>query len=75
VGNLTRDEVVDNTTLTGVTNTGISSGRLYWESDLGLFDIEAATAGAAVLKRPAMSCSARSGHSWVREPLEDDQWD
>src|SRR4051812_6272546 len=56
VGNLTRDEVVDNTTLTGVTNTGISSGRLYWESDLGvflywesdlgLFDIKAATAGA-----------------------------
>jgi hypothetical protein len=23
------------------------------------------------LKRPAMSCSAQSGHSWVREPMED----
>src|SRR6266511_652713 len=25
------------------------------------------------LKRPAMSCSAQSGHSWVREPTEDAQ--
>ena len=25
------------------------------------------------LKRPAMSCSAQSGHSWVREPMEDAQ--
>src|SRR5207237_6552468 len=29
VGNLTRDEVLDNITLTWVTNTGVSSGRLY----------------------------------------------
>jgi len=28
-GNLTRDEVLDNITLTWVTNTGVSSGRLY----------------------------------------------
>jgi pimeloyl-ACP methyl ester carboxylesterase len=38
VGNLTRDEVLDNITLTWFTNTGVSSGRLYWENKLGFFD-------------------------------------
>ena len=35
VGNLGRDEILDNITLTWVTNTGLSSGRLYWENNLG----------------------------------------
>jgi pimeloyl-ACP methyl ester carboxylesterase len=48
VGNLTRDEVLDNITLTWVTNTGISSGRLYWENKLGFFDIKGASVPAAV---------------------------
>ena len=48
VGNLTRDEVLDNITMTWVTNTGISSGRLYWENTLGFFDVKGATAPAAV---------------------------
>ena len=43
VGNLTRDEVLDNITLTWLTNTGISSGRLYWENTLGFFDVKGAT--------------------------------
>jgi pimeloyl-ACP methyl ester carboxylesterase len=38
VGNLTRDEVLDNITLTWFTNTGISSARLYHENTLGFFD-------------------------------------
>ena len=29
---LTRDDVLDNVTLTWLTNTGVSSGRLYWEA-------------------------------------------
>jgi hypothetical protein len=29
---LTRDDVLDNITLTWLTNTGISGGRLYWEN-------------------------------------------
>ncbi len=29
---LTRDDVLDNITLTWLTNTGVSSGRLYWEA-------------------------------------------
>ncbi|HEY7629512.1 MAG TPA: alpha/beta fold hydrolase [Thermoleophilaceae bacterium] len=40
VDNLTRDEVLDNVTLTWLTNTGISSGRLYWENKLGFFDVK-----------------------------------
>jgi pimeloyl-ACP methyl ester carboxylesterase len=40
VGDLTRDEVLDNITLTWLTNTGISSGRLYWENELGFFDVK-----------------------------------
>ena len=37
VDNLTRDEVLDNITMTWWTNTGVSSGRLYWETTLGFF--------------------------------------
>jgi pimeloyl-ACP methyl ester carboxylesterase len=48
VGSLTRDEVLDNITLTWVTNTGVSSGRLYWENKLGFFDVKGATVPAAV---------------------------
>jgi pimeloyl-ACP methyl ester carboxylesterase len=48
VGSLTRDEVLDNITLTWVTNTGMSSGRLYWENTLGFFDVKNVTVPAAV---------------------------
>jgi pimeloyl-ACP methyl ester carboxylesterase len=48
VGNLTRDEVLDNITMTWMTNTGISSGRLYWENKLGFFDVKGAKVPAAV---------------------------
>ena len=48
VGSLTRDEVLDNITLTWLTNTGISSGRLYWENTLGFFDVKGVSVPAAV---------------------------
>jgi len=48
VGSLTRDEVLDNITLTWITNTGISSGRLYWENKLGFFDIKGVKVPAGV---------------------------
>jgi pimeloyl-ACP methyl ester carboxylesterase len=35
---LTRDDILDNITHYWLTNTGISSGRLYWENKLGFFD-------------------------------------
>jgi pimeloyl-ACP methyl ester carboxylesterase len=48
VDNLTRDEVLDNITMTWVTNTGVSSGRLYWENKLGFFDVKGVTVPTAV---------------------------
>ncbi len=48
VGSLTRDEVLDNITLTWVTNTGVSSGRLYWENTLDFFAAKGVTVPAAV---------------------------
>ncbi len=37
-GRLTRDDVLDNITLYWLTNTAISSARLYWENKLAFFD-------------------------------------
>jgi pimeloyl-ACP methyl ester carboxylesterase len=48
VGNLTRDEVLDNITLTWLTNTGVSSGRLYAENALGFFDVKGVSVPTAV---------------------------
>ena len=36
-GGLTRDDVLDNVTLTWLTNTAISSARLYWENKFASF--------------------------------------
>jgi pimeloyl-ACP methyl ester carboxylesterase len=35
---LTQDDVLDNVTLAWLTNTGVSSGRLYWENKLQFFE-------------------------------------
>jgi pimeloyl-ACP methyl ester carboxylesterase len=48
VGNLTRDEVLDNITFTWLTNTGVSSARLYWENTVGFFDVKGVSVPAAV---------------------------
>jgi pimeloyl-ACP methyl ester carboxylesterase len=48
VGDLTQDEVLDNITLTWLTNTGVSSGRLYWENKLGFFDVKDVSVPAAL---------------------------
>src|ERR1700685_3597395 len=37
-GDLTLDDILDNITLYWLTNTGISSARLYWENKAGFFD-------------------------------------
>jgi pimeloyl-ACP methyl ester carboxylesterase len=65
VGNLTRDEVLDNVTLTWLTNTGVSSGRLYWESKLGFFDVKGVTVPAAVSVFPRELYQAP--RSWTEE--------
>ncbi len=48
VGDLTRDQVLDNVTLTWFTNTGVSSARLYWENKVGFFDVKDVSIPAAV---------------------------
>jgi pimeloyl-ACP methyl ester carboxylesterase len=39
-GGLSRDDILDNVTHYWLTNSGVSSGRLYWESKLGFFDVK-----------------------------------
>jgi pimeloyl-ACP methyl ester carboxylesterase len=65
VGGLTRDEVLDNITLTWLTNTGISSGRLYWENTLGFFDVKKVSVPVAVSVFPGELFQAP--RSWAEE--------
>src|SRR5882724_4208348 len=48
VGDLTRDEVLDNVTYYWLTNTGVSSGRLYWENTFDFFGVKGVSIPAAV---------------------------
>lgn len=52
VGNLTRDQILDNVTFYWLTNTGVSSGRLYWDNKFGFFDAKNVTVPAAVTVFP-----------------------
>jgi pimeloyl-ACP methyl ester carboxylesterase len=45
---LTRDDVLDNITHFWLTNTGVSSGRLFWENKLPFFDVKNVTLPVAV---------------------------
>ena len=45
---LTRDDILDNVTLYWLTNTAVSSARLYWESKLALLRPKGVTLPAAV---------------------------
>jgi pimeloyl-ACP methyl ester carboxylesterase len=47
-GGITPEDVLDNVTLYWLTNTGISSGRLYWESKLAFFAPKGVTLPVAV---------------------------
>jgi pimeloyl-ACP methyl ester carboxylesterase len=38
MGDVTRDDILDNITLYWLTNTGVSSARLYWENNAGFFE-------------------------------------
>jgi pimeloyl-ACP methyl ester carboxylesterase len=49
---LSRDDVLDNITLFWLTNTGISSARLYWESKLDFFDVKNVSVPVAVSAFP-----------------------
>ncbi len=49
---LTRDDILDNITLYWLTNTAISSARLYWEYKGGFFDVRNVTIPVAVSAFP-----------------------
>lgn len=49
---LTRDDILDNITLYWLTNTGLSSGRLFWESKLPFFAPKGVTIPVAVSAFP-----------------------
>src|SRR5262249_44921405 len=47
-GDLTRDDILDNITLTWLTNTAISSARLYWENKFSFFGVKGVSIPVAV---------------------------
>lgn len=49
---LTRDDILDNVTLYWLTRTGLSSGRLFWESKLAFFAPKGVTIPVAVSAFP-----------------------
>jgi pimeloyl-ACP methyl ester carboxylesterase len=49
---LTRDDILDNITLYWLTNTAVSSARLYWENKLPFFDVKNITIPVAVSAFP-----------------------
>ena len=62
---LTRDDVLDNITHYWLTNTGVSSGRLYWENKLGFFDPKGVSIPVAVSVFPGELYQAP--RSWAEE--------
>jgi pimeloyl-ACP methyl ester carboxylesterase len=45
---LTRDDILDNITITWLTNTALSGARLYWERKVGFFSVKGVSIPAAV---------------------------
>jgi pimeloyl-ACP methyl ester carboxylesterase len=62
-GDLTRNDVLDDITLYWATNTGISSGRLYWENKLNLYAAADVSIPAAVTVFPGENYEAP--RSWA----------
>lgn len=64
-GELTRDEILDDITLYWLTNTGVSSSRLYWEYKGGFFDAKGVTIPVAVTVFPGEQYQAP--RSWTEK--------
>jgi pimeloyl-ACP methyl ester carboxylesterase len=62
---LTRDDVLDNITLYWLTNTAISSARLYWENKYPLFAVKGVSVPVAVSVFPDELYQAP--RSWARQ--------
>ncbi|MGA7431572.1 MAG: epoxide hydrolase family protein [Xanthobacteraceae bacterium] len=64
-GDLTRDDVLDDVTLYWVTNTGVSSGRIYWENKLNLYATADVSIPAAITVFPGENYQAP--RSWAEQ--------
>ena len=62
-GELTRDEILDNITLYWLTNTGVSTSRLYWEYKGGFFNAKGVAIPVAVSVFPGEQYEAP--RSWT----------
>ena len=58
-GGLSRDDDLDNVTHYWLTNTGVSSARLYWESHLAFFDVKGVEIPVGVRSSPTSSIRLR----------------
>ena len=76
-GGLSRDDVLDNITHYWLTNTAISSARLYWESKLPFFDVKGVDipVGVTVFRRRALPGPAELGRAGLpaAHPLQRDR--
>ena len=63
-GDLTRDDVLDDITLYWLTNTAISSGRLYWETHFSLYNAADVSISTAVSVFPGENYQAPQ--SWAQ---------
>ena len=64
-GELTREEILDNITLYWLTNTGVSSSRLYWEYKGGFFNAKGVSIPVAVSVFPGEQYEAP--RSWTEK--------
>ena len=62
-GAITRDDVLDNVTLYWLTNSGVSSARLYWENKISFFGVKNISIPAAVSVFPGERSQAP--RSWA----------
>jgi len=65
MGELTRDEILDNITLYWLTNTGVSASRLYWEYKGGFFNAKGVSIPVAVTVFPGEQYQAP--RSWAEQ--------
>jgi len=64
-GAITREDVIDNITLYWLTNTGVSSGRLYWENKFSFFGAKNISIPVAVSVFPGERY--RAPRSWAEK--------
>jgi pimeloyl-ACP methyl ester carboxylesterase len=66
---LTRDDILDNITMYWLTNTGVSSARLYWENKADFFDAKPITIPFAISVFPGELYQAP--RSWAERAYPD----